>query len=59
MLKKGMSPLTVKLLLNMYTQQKLQINSDNILTQQLDVINGVRKCYVLSPLFSSTYIDEL
>ena len=34
MLKKGMCPLTVRLLLNMYTQQKLQVKWNNILTQQ-------------------------
>ena len=59
MLRKGMCPLTVRLLLNMYTQQKLQVKWNNILTQQFDVTNGVRQGGVLSPLFFSLYIDDL
>ena len=59
MLKKGMCPLTVRLLLNMYTEQKLQVKWNGILSDKFEVTNGVRQGGVLSPLFYSIYIDDL
>ena len=59
MLKKGMCPLTVRLLLNMYTEQKLQVKWNDILSDKFDVSNGVRQGGILSPLFYTIYIDDL
>ncbi|CAL4169380.1 unnamed protein product, partial [Meganyctiphanes norvegica] len=43
LLSKGMCPLTVRLLLNMYTKQKLQVKWNNRLSSKFDVTNGVRQ----------------
>ncbi|CAL4163386.1 unnamed protein product, partial [Meganyctiphanes norvegica] len=54
-----MCPLTVRLLLNMYTTQKLQVKWNSNISPKFDVTNGVRQGGVLSPLLFSVYIDEL
>ena len=59
LLSKGMSPLTVRLLLNMYKNQKLQVKWNNHYSQQFEVTNGVRQGGVLLPLLFSVYVDEL
>ena len=59
LLNRGICPRTVRLLLNMYTKQKLQVKWNNNLSCTFDVTNGVRQGGVLSPLLFSVYVDEL
>merc|ERR1711951_125526 len=59
LMKKGMCPLTVRLLLNMYVNQKLQVKCNNHKSEKFSVTNGVRQGGVLSPLLFSVYMDEL
>ena len=59
LLARGMCPLTVRLLLNMYTKQKLQVKWNNCILSKFDVKNGVRQGGILSPLLFTVYVDEL
>ena len=54
-----MCHITVRLLLNMYTKQKLQVKWNNCRSSKFDVTNGVRQGGILSPLLFTVYIDEL
>ena len=58
-IKRGMCPLIIRLLLNMYIQQKLQVKWNNHISYKFNVTNGVRQGSVLSPFLFSVYMDEL
>ncbi len=55
----SISPLVLRLLLNKYTKQKLQVMWGNAMSQQFTVCNGVKQCGVLSPILFTVYIDGL
>ncbi len=55
----NISPLVLRLLLNMYTKQKLQVRWGNTMSQQFTVRNGVMQGGVLSPILFAVYIDGL
>ena len=59
LIARGMCPLAIRLLLNMYTQQKLQVKWNGSISNQFNVSNGVRQGGVMSPLLFGIYIDEL
>ena len=54
-----MCPLTVRLLLNMYTNQKLQVKWNGCISPKFNVSNGVRQGGILSPFLFSVYVDDL
>ena len=59
LVNKGMCPLTIRLLLNMYTHQKLQVKWNTTKSHKFNVTNGVRQGGVMSPFLFSVYMDEL
>ena len=59
LIEKGMCPLTVRLLLNMYTNQKLQVKWNGCISPKFNVSNGVRQGGILSPFLFSVYVDDL
>ena len=56
---RGMCLLTVRLPLNMYSNQKLQVKWNSWKSPKFYVTNGVRQGGVLSPRLFSVYVDEL
>ena len=59
MLSRNICPLICRLLLFMYTKQKLRIRWDGDSSDGFDVSNGVKQGGVISPILFCVYIDEL
>ena len=51
--------LVVRRLLHMYTNQKLQVRWNDVISNQFSVKNGVRQGGVMSPLLFGVYVDGL
>ncbi len=54
-----MSPLVTRLLLYMYTNQKLQVKWGGNISRQFGVLNGTKQSGVLSPILFAVYIDGM
>ena len=59
LIDKNMYMIVLRLLLNMYEKQKLQVKWGNHKSGMFDVNNGVKQGGVLSPVLFAVYIDEL
>ena len=59
LLKHKVSPPVLRLLLYMYTKQKLQVRWGCSISSQFAACNDVKQGAILSPIFFSVYMDGL
>ena len=59
LLKREMSPLVLRLLLFMYTNQTLRVKWGSVMSESFTVMNGVKQGGVLSPVLFAVYTDGL
>ena len=59
LVRRGISPIVIRLLLNMYTRQKVSVVWNNTITEPFECKNGVKQGGVLSPILFGIYIDEM
>ena len=59
MLKRNVCSCTVRLLINMYTTQRLRVRWGNAVSDSFMCTNGVKQGGVLSPILFCIYMDEL
>ena len=57
--ERNVNPLYIRLLYNLYTEQKIRVNFNGSTSDYFNVRNGVKQGGVLSPLLFSCYIDGL
>ena len=59
LLRKGVSVLIVRLLICMYTKQRLRVRWSHVISDTFGAQNGVKQGGVLSPILFAIYMDEL
>ena len=59
LLERNVSPLVIRLLLFMYTEQSIQVKWKSTMSEAFNVKNGVKQGANLSPILFSIYIDGL
>ena len=59
LLEREMSPLVLRLLLFMYTNQTLRVKWGSVMPESFTVMNGVKQGGVLSPVLFAVYTDGL
>ena len=54
-----MCPIVLRLLINMYVNEKIQVKWNNVLSKQYSISNGVKQGGCLSPTPFSIYLNDL
>ena len=56
---RGVCPVVLRLIMNMYTNQEIQIKWNNLLSTKCEISNGVKQGGCLSPSLFSVYLNNL
>ena len=56
---RGVCPVVLRLIMNMYTNQEIQIKWNNLLSTKCEISNGVKQGGCLSPSSFSVYLNNL
>ena len=59
LISRNVCPLICRLLLNMYTNQKLRVRWNGTYSENFSVSNGVKQGGVISPILFCIYVDDL
>ena len=59
LIKRKLAPAITRMLMYMYTSQKLQVKWGNAMSDEFSVMNGVKQGGVLSPILFAVYMDGL
>ena len=59
LIDKGICPLIIRLLLNMYVDMKGKVKWKTFMSDNFEVYNGIKQGGVISPILFSLYIDKL
>lgn len=59
LLQRGMSPLCIRLLFELYTEQEMKVRYNSVVSDSFVPTNGVKQGGVLSPTLFSVYMDGL
>ena len=58
-LKLGLSDLTLRIILNLYTHQNMHLKWADVLSNSLTAANRVKQGGILSPILSTVYVNAL
>lgn len=56
---RNLCPILLRLFMNMYITQKIQVRWNDMLSEQYQISNGVKQGGILSPVLYSVYVDNL